>query len=252
MRRAGRRRSPAASRCCTARSTRSSTASSRARSSSISAPTRCCSKRRSTSSSRNPYFAWTVHLDGDREMHDQLGVPGRRLRPRGRGDPAREDSAASASTSTAPCSTTPSPNAWRGSSTRSRRSGVDGITVSPGYAYERAPDQAHFLNRRTHQGAVPRHLPPRPQPTGRSTSRACSSISSPATRTITARPWGNPTRNYFGWQRPCYLLGEGYRQELQGADGRRPTGTPTAPAITRNAPTAWCIAATRRPRSSMR
>jgi Domain of unknown function (DUF3463) len=23
-------------------------------------------------------------------------------------------------------------------------------------------------------------------------------------------PWGNPTRNIFGWQRPCYLLGEGY------------------------------------------
>ena len=23
-------------------------------------------------------------------------------------------------------------------------------------------------------------------------------------------PWGNPTRNIFGWQRPCYLLSEGY------------------------------------------
>jgi len=23
-------------------------------------------------------------------------------------------------------------------------------------------------------------------------------------------PWGMPTRNVFGWQKPCYLLGEGY------------------------------------------
>ena len=61
---------PAASRSCIARSRRLSKGSSRARSSSISAPMRCCSKRRSTSSSRTPYFAWTVHLDGDKEDHD--------------------------------------------------------------------------------------------------------------------------------------------------------------------------------------
>ena len=27
-------------------------------------------------------------------------------------------------------------------------------------------------------------------------------------------PWGNPTRNIFGWQRPCYLLGEGYAESF--------------------------------------
>ena len=32
-------------------------------------------------------------------------------------------------------------------------------------------------------------------------------------------PWGNPTRNIFGWQRPCYLVGEGYTLKLQGPDG---------------------------------
>ncbi len=67
--------------------------------------------------------------------------------------------------------------------------GVDGVTISPGYAYERAPDQQHFLNRsktkelfRDIFGAAKggRH--------GTSSSRACSSISSPATRPIIARP----------------------------------------------------------------
>ena len=45
---------------------------------------------------------------------------------------------------------------------------------------------------------------------GGSASRPCSSTSSPATRNTTARRGAIPTRNIFGWQRPCYLLGEGY------------------------------------------
>ena len=54
---------------------------------------------------------------------------------------------------------------------------------------------------------------------------------------------GNPTRNVFGWQRPCYLLAEGYASSFKGS-WQRPTGTATAPEATRNAPTAWRIAAT--------
>jgi hypothetical protein len=28
-------------------------------------------------------------------------------------------------------------------------------------------------------------------------------------------PWGMPTRNIFGWQKPCYLLGEGYAKTFK-------------------------------------
>ena len=28
-------------------------------------------------------------------------------------------------------------------------------------------------------------------------------------------PWGNPTYNVFGWQKPCYLLDEGYANSFQ-------------------------------------
>ena len=91
--------------------------------------------------------------------------------------------------------------------------GIDGISLSPGYAYERAPDQQHFLNRtRTKQlfrDIFSRALPGQ-APSGRSTSPPCSWTSWPATAPMPARPWGNPCRTYFGWQRPCYLLGEGY------------------------------------------
>src|SRR5262249_54439541 len=38
-------------------------------------------------------------------------------------------------------------------------------------------------------------------------------------------PWSNPTRNVFGWQRPCYLLGEGYarsfRELMDGTEWER-------------------------------
>jgi hopanoid biosynthesis associated radical SAM protein HpnH len=56
--------------------------------------------------------------------------------------------------------------------------GVEGITVSPGYAYERAPDQAHFLKRRDWDKVRG----------GTSASRPCSWISWPATRPTAVPP----------------------------------------------------------------
>ncbi|MGN5477409.1 DUF3463 domain-containing protein [Cupriavidus basilensis] len=37
----------------------------------------------------------------------------------------------------------------------------------------------------------------------------------PATRRTIARRGGNPARTVFGWQRPCYLVGEGYVQTFK-------------------------------------
>jgi hopanoid biosynthesis associated radical SAM protein HpnH len=89
--------------------------------------------------------------------------------------------------------------------------GVDGITVSPGYAYERAPDQQHFLNRgRTKQ--LFRDILKRGRG-GRNWSFSQSGLFLDflaGNQTYHCTPWGNPTRTVFGWQRPCYLLGEGY------------------------------------------
>ncbi len=88
--------------------------------------------------------------------------------------------------------------------------GVDSITVSPGYAYERAPDQEHFLSRHKTKSLfrdifrIGKH------------SKWKFSHSSlyldflAGNQTYHCTPWGNPTYNIFGWQKPCYLLGEGY------------------------------------------
>jgi len=89
------------------------------------------------------------------------------------------------------------------------------MTVSPGYAYERAPDQAHFLNRRKTKELFRDIF-------RRGVGRKWSFSESPlfldflaGNQSYHCTPWGNPTRNYFGWQRPCYLLGEGYAKTFK-------------------------------------
>lgn len=87
---------------------------------------------------------------------------------------------------------------------------VEGVTLSPGYAYERAPDQEHFLQRyKTKQ--LFRNLfelgKGKRWPISHSTLYLDFLAGN---QKYHCTPWGNPTRNIFGWQRPCYLLNEGY------------------------------------------
>lgn len=88
--------------------------------------------------------------------------------------------------------------------------GVEGITVSPGYAYERAPDQEHFLSRQKTKQLF-RDIFSRPQSKKWRFSQSTLFLDFLAgNQEYKCTPWGNPTRNIFGWQKPCYLLGEGY------------------------------------------
>lgn len=91
---------------------------------------------------------------------------------------------------------------------------VEGITVSPGYAYERAPNKAHFLNRTRTKQLFRDIFKQRAQSPGRIKWRFSQSTLFmdflAGNQTYKCTPWGNPTRNIFGWQKPCYLLGEGY------------------------------------------
>ena len=87
---------------------------------------------------------------------------------------------------------------------------VEGITVSPGYAYERAPDQEHFLNRRKTKELFRSIFR---LGKGKDWKLSHSSLYLDflaGNQRYHCTPWGNPTRNIFGWQRPCYLLGEGF------------------------------------------
>jgi hopanoid biosynthesis associated radical SAM protein HpnH len=85
-----------------------------------------------------------------------------------------------------------------------------GVSMSPGYAYERAPDQDHFLSRRKTKELFRRIFE-----LGR--GKGWNLLHSgmyldflAGNQSYHCTPWGMPTRNIFGWQKPCYLLGEGY------------------------------------------
>ena len=85
-----------------------------------------------------------------------------------------------------------------------------GVSISPGYAYERAPDQEHFLNRRKTKELFRRVFS---LGKGKKWQLMHSSLFLDflaGNREFHCTPWGMPTRNVFGWQKPCYLLGEGY------------------------------------------
>jgi hopanoid biosynthesis associated radical SAM protein HpnH len=87
---------------------------------------------------------------------------------------------------------------------------IEGITVSPGYAYERAPDQEHFLNRSKTKQLFREIFKRQGKRRWRFSQSTMFLDFLAGNQEYRCTPWGNPTRNIFGWQRPCYLLGEGY------------------------------------------
>ncbi len=162
----------------------------------------------------SPYFAWTVHLDGDREDHDrsvcQSGVYDRAV--------AAIKLAKARNFRVNINSTlfdTADPERVARFFDEVSEIGIDGITVSPGYAYERAPDQEHFLNRRRTKELFRGIFSAIRGAAGHSINRACFSISWPAINPIIALHGAIRRATIFGWQRPCYLLGEGYAKTFK-------------------------------------
>ncbi|WP_045835307.1 adenosyl-hopene transferase HpnH [Hyphomicrobium sp. 99] len=167
-------------------------------------------------------FNWSIHLDGDKEMHDrsvcQKGVYDRAI---------EAIKVAKAKGFRVNINTTLFSDAKAEQVAKfldeMKKLDIGGVTISPGYAYERAPDQQHFLNR-TKTKQLFRDI----FKLGKG-GRAWPFFQSglfldflAGNQTYQCTPWGNPTRTVFGWQRPCYLLGEGYaktfKELMEGTD----------------------------------
>ena len=164
----------------------------------------------------DPFFTWSIHLDGDQIMHDhsvcQDGVYDIAVK-------AIKLAKSKGFQCNLNCTLFDGADPERVANflDEMKAVGVDGVTISPGYAYERAPDQEHFLNRtRTKQlfRDIFKH--------GANGSKTWSFTQSTmfldflaGNQAYHCTPWGNPTRNVFGWQRPCYLLGEGYEKTFK-------------------------------------
>jgi len=102
------------------------------------------------------------------------------------------------------------PNAVRAFFDEMMDLGVEGMMVSPGYAYPKAPDQKSFLRERTKTTDLFNMILA-------NRSRRWVFNQSPlfleylmGRRDYECTPWGNPTYNIFGWQKPCYLVQDGY------------------------------------------
>jgi hopanoid biosynthesis associated radical SAM protein HpnH len=87
--------------------------------------------------------------------------------------------------------------------------GVEGMMLSPGYSYDKAPDQAHFMGKaRTRR--MFRSLLSNRKPEWKFNLSPLFLEYLMGKRTYACTPWGMPTYNLFGWQKPCYLLQDGY------------------------------------------
>ncbi len=164
-------------------------------------------------------FCWDIHLDGDKEMHDksvdQDGVYERAVE-------AIKLSKSKGFRTSINCTLFEGADPDRVAAFFDTVAGlgVEGVMTSPGYAYERAPDQEHFLNR-TRTKELFRAIFKRGHESKKRGIK-WKFTQSPlfldflaGNQTYACTPWGNPTRNVFGWQKPCYLLGEGYAKTFK-------------------------------------
>ena len=161
----------------------------------------------------DPYFSWDVHLDGDKAMHDkavsQDGVYDKAVA-------AIKEAKRRGFRLSINCTLFDGAEAPRVAKffDEVMALGVDGIMTSPGYAYERAPDQAHFLSRQKTKQLFRDILTYGRGKKWRFTQSPLFMSFLAGNEDYRCTPWGKPTRNVFGWQRPCYLLGEGYAKSF--------------------------------------
>lgn len=88
--------------------------------------------------------------------------------------------------------------------------GVEGCMVSPGYAYPKAPDQKSFLRERAKTQELFEMIFSNRKKRWKFNQSPLYIEYLMGKRDYECTPWGNPTYNIFGWQKPCYLLQDGY------------------------------------------
>jgi hopanoid biosynthesis associated radical SAM protein HpnH len=154
------------------------------------------------------YLSFSVHMDGLREEHDESVCRD------GVYDQAVEAIRAALARGFRVTTNTTlfdgaSPLRMRRFFDEMMQLGVEGMMLSPGYSYAKAPDQEHFLRRsRTHQLFADMLSEPKKHWKFNQSPLFLRFLMGKHDYECT--PWGNPTFNLFGWQRPCYLLQEGY------------------------------------------
>jgi len=156
------------------------------------------------------YLTFSVHLDGQKEHHDfsvcreggfDLAVEGVR-------EALKQGFRVTTNTTLFDGA---DPNSVRAFFDEMMALGVEGMMLSPGYSYDKAPDQKHFLGRARTRRLFRAILSNR-KPTWRFNQSMLFLEFLMGKRDFRCTPWGMPTYSIFGWQKPCYLLQDGYAE----------------------------------------
>jgi hopanoid biosynthesis associated radical SAM protein HpnH len=158
----------------------------------------------------SPYFAWVVHLDGLRERHDEFverdGVFDKAV------DAIKEAKARGfrVNTNTTFLSTDTPKTVRDVLDFLNDELKVDGIQISPAYAYEKAPDQEHFPGVTKTRSLFKEAFADGGRRRWRLNHTPLFLDFLEGKADFECTPWGIPSYSLFGWQRPCYLMGDGY------------------------------------------
>jgi hopanoid biosynthesis associated radical SAM protein HpnH len=154
------------------------------------------------------YLTFSVHMDGQKEHHDfsVCKEGGYEIAAAGIREAVRRGFRVTTNTTLFDGA---DPASVRAFFDEMMELGVEGMMLSPGYAYDKAPDQSSFLGKERTRSLFRTILSNR--------KRNWVFNQSPlfleflmGRREYACTPWGMPTYNVFGWQRPCYLLQDGY------------------------------------------
>jgi hopanoid biosynthesis associated radical SAM protein HpnH len=157
----------------------------------------------------SPYLTFSVHLDGQQEHHDFA------VCREGVYDKATEAMRLAVErgfrvTTNTTLFESADPNATRRFFDEMMDLGVEGMMVSPGYAYDKAPDQRTFIRQRTKTHDLFRMVLSNRKSRWRFNQSPLYLEFLMGQRDYECTPWGSVTYNLFGWQKPCYLLQDGY------------------------------------------
>src|SRR5262245_2306073 len=150
------------------------------------------------------YLAFSVHMDGPREEHDHAVCRA------GTYDIAVQAIRAAKSrgfrvTTNTTLFTGADPGRMRTFFDEMMRLGVEGMTISPGYSYEKAPDQEHFLARQQTTDLF-RSILARAKRSWRFNQTPLYLKFLQGQFDLECTPWGSPSYSILGWPRPCSLL----------------------------------------------
>ncbi len=158
----------------------------------------------------SPYFSWAVHIDGLRERHDTA------VDREGVFDTAVEAIREAKRrgfrvTTNSTFFTTDSPKTVREVlDFLNDELNVDAMMLSPAFAYQKAPDQEHFLGVKQTRKLFSEAFGEGRRKRWRLNHTPLFLDFLEGKVDYQCTPWGIPSYSIFGWQRPCYLMSDGY------------------------------------------